>query len=228
MLLPAGKRDASGFASSSIFWGNNVKWFDNKWNVLIDTPEMKPRVIESLNFYKKMSNYIPPGFERADFGELLSYFTTGKVAMSVYCGRLCHHIETNAPQLADKIYVQGFPTPDGKPEDGEGGFVGAGNFGYDHWLLYQGPAVKEAHELLRYLATEAYIDYVNTLPVHYEPVTHKFYNDSRYQNHPLVVKYKQAVQTLYKVRMKGRVDNVALQGPEPPHPLLTSVFSEYA
>jgi multiple sugar transport system substrate-binding protein len=208
LALPIGNGGATSFLSTAVFWGNDVRIFDDKWNVILDAPHMKPRVVESLKTFEQLYATMPPGMVQASWGEALSLFVSEKVGMSSYAGRMIHHIEKYGPQLADKYALIGFPSKDGKKP--------AVTHGYDGWILMKGENQKEAFEFLSWLATERLVKFLHTLALHYQPTQYSIYTNPAWRNHPLLQKHAEALGVMRSFLDPDRawINSIDTDGPE--------------
>jgi multiple sugar transport system substrate-binding protein len=83
---------------------NNATIFDEKGNVNVDTPEMA----ESLDFYKELAKYTPPGAE--SWREAKEMYLSGRVPMVMYSTYIMGDLSQNT-QLAKST---GFAIPEKK------------------------------------------------------------------------------------------------------------------
>jgi multiple sugar transport system substrate-binding protein len=208
LALPIGNGGATSFLSTGVFWGNDVHVFDDKWNVVLDAPAMKPRVVEALRTFEQLYATMPPGMVQASWGEALSLFVSEKVAASSYAGRMIHHIEKYGPKLVDKYALAGFPSKDGKKP--------AVTFGYDGWILMKGEHQKEAFDFLAWLATERLVKFLHTLALHYQPAQYSLYTNPAWRNHPLLERHRDALAVMRSFLDPDRawINSIDTDGPE--------------
>jgi len=192
----------------AFMWADGVKFFDNKWNVILDSPQMKPKVINYLNFFKELYKYMPPGMTQIVWGDHVKLFISERVAMNPYCGRLVDHVETYAPHLGDKIGTFLYPSSDGSKF--------AVGHGYDGWWVVKTKYAEESKKLLHWLVTEKLIEFYATVPIHYQPTRLSIYNDPRWKDLPRVKKYSTIVEMMkgFITRKDIVLDCVDIQGPE--------------
>jgi multiple sugar transport system substrate-binding protein len=205
IALPLNRGGEMSFLSSPIFWGKGVRIFDDQWNFILDSPAMKPKVIDALKYYRDLYPYMPPGMISASWGDALAAFATEKAAMVPYAGRMVHHIEKFAPQLADKYQVIGFPSADGKTP--------ATCFGYDGWFLLKGNNQKEAMAFLEWLSTEKLIGFLHTLSLHYQPTRYSIYKDPKWKEDALLKKHWPAMEAMLEVMNTGIINSIDTDGP---------------
>jgi multiple sugar transport system substrate-binding protein len=189
-------------------WADGVKLFDNKWNVIFDSPQMKPKVVKFLNFFKELYKYMPPGMTQIVWADHVKLVVSERVAMNPYSGRMIEHIDTYAPHLADKVGAFLYPSSDGSRF--------AVGHGYDGWFVVKTKYTEEAMKLLRWLVTDKLIDFYASLPIHYQPTRMSIYNDPRWKALPRVKKYANVVETTknFLTRKDIVIDCVDIQGPE--------------
>jgi multiple sugar transport system substrate-binding protein len=189
-------------------WAEGIQLFDNKWNVIFDSPQMKPKVIRYLNFFKELYQYMPPGMTQLVWADHIKLFITEKVAMSPYSGRLVDHVDRYSPQLEDKVGIFTYPSSDGKRF--------AVGHGYDGWFVVKTKYSEEAKKLLEWLVTEKLIEFYATVPIHYQPTRMSIYNDPRWKSIPSVKKHWDVVQVMksFLTRKDIVLDCVDIQGPE--------------
>jgi multiple sugar transport system substrate-binding protein len=214
--------DVTDWAGTNILWSNGVNIYGKKWEVILDSPQMKPKVVECLEFLKELFPYMPKGVFQAQFGDLLNAFTTGAVGITFYAGRLVHHLERSAPQLTNKFIMAGFPTPDGKKQ--------AVGYGTDGWVvLKEGQNVKDALKFMRWFVKKKLIGFLLTLPLHYQPVQKSIYRNPVWQADPLVKKYPDVITkyTEYLDPTKTIINSIDTQGPDL-SVLPSKVWSAYA
>ena len=196
------------WTDTAFMWAERVKFFDDKWNVILESPEMKPKMIAFLNFFKTLYEYMPPGMTQISWGDYTKLFVSERIAMTTYSGRLVHHVEKFAPHLADKLGLFPYPSSTGKDF--------AINMGYDGWVVTKTDLTEEATKLLKWLATEKLIDFYATLPIHYQPTRMSIYDDPKWKSLPTVKKYWNIVevQKSFLTRKDIIIDAVDLQGPK--------------
>lgn len=207
-VLGIGNGQWVDWLGTGFMWAEGVKFFDDDWNVIFDGPEMKPKVVGYLKFFKELYGYMPPGMTQIVWGDHIKHFISERVAMAPYCGRLVHHVDRYAPHLADKFGAFAYPSSDGSQF--------AIGHGYDGWVIPKTKQAKEAEQLLEWLVTEKIVDFYATLPVHYQPTRLSIYEDPRWKSLPMVQKYWNVVQEMkgFLTRKDIVIDMTDLQGPE--------------
>ncbi|MBB3149614.1 multiple sugar transport system substrate-binding protein [Phyllobacterium trifolii] len=198
----------SSWANTGFLWSNDVRFYDEKWDVILDTPDIKKRTAEALAFIKKTADFSPPGLMSAKLKEVIANFVSGTAAVAPYAGRLMSNIQDNAPELADK-FVLG---PYVRPKGGQGVVTG----GVDVFAIGKTDKVEEAKKLLRWMIKNDKItDFQLTLPLHYQPVQFSSYQNKRWSSNPLVEKYKDklAVMRSFLDEKETKIDGIQYQGP---------------
>ncbi|MCL4534292.1 MAG: sugar ABC transporter substrate-binding protein [Bacteroidetes bacterium] len=208
IVLCMGENGCNSFLWSPMLWSNGVQIFDKDWNVILDSPEIKPKAVEALNFWKELYQYSPPGTEAAGYSEMLSLFATGRVAIAPYAGRLVHYMKDNSPDLLDKFQVIGFPTKDGKQA--------AAGFGYDGFIVPKGPNSKAAKEFLAWFAQNKMAEFESTLAAHLLPTQKSTFNDPKYRDSADAKRFwDSAIQPQYDLVTNSILSSVDTQGPGP-------------
>lgn len=207
ICLPVGSGPAANWLTFGFLWAEGFKLFDDQWRVLIDSPQMKPKLVAYLKFFDELYKTMPPGMAQIGFAENLTLFASEKVAMAAYSGRMIHHLERFAPQLTDKFGMMAYPNSDGSRS--------AVNHGYDGWVVPKGPNSEEGYKFLDWFLTERLIDFYETLILHYQPTRWSVYENARWKAHPLVKKYPQAVDTMKSFLKGAIIGSIDTEGPAP-------------
>lgn len=90
-----GATNASVSYFSTMMWQNCVDYYTPDGELTFDSPE----ALEAVERWAALAEYAPPGFESWSFGDQITAFITGRVAMSMYAGRLGARMPDQAPQL---------------------------------------------------------------------------------------------------------------------------------
>jgi multiple sugar transport system substrate-binding protein len=207
-IFPIASSGATNWGSFPFLWAEKVKLLGNDWSVAIDSPVIKPKVINYLNFFKALYETMPPGIPQAAWAEMMSLFATEKVGISTYSGRLIHHIERFAPALADKYTLAAYPDSMGQNK--------AVNHGYDWWLVMKTKNSDESMKFMKWFIKEKLIDFYGTLILHYQPTRLSIYEDPRWLANPMVKKHKKAIDFMKGLltRKDIIIDAIDLQGPQ--------------
>ncbi len=79
-VFPIASGGAANWLSFAFLWAEKIKLLGNDWSVIIDSPEMKPKMLKYLEFFKALYETMPPGVPQVGFGEMLNLFATEKLA----------------------------------------------------------------------------------------------------------------------------------------------------
>jgi multiple sugar transport system substrate-binding protein len=200
----------TNWANTAFLWAGGVEIYDDQWNVILDSPAIKPKAVRTLEFLNQVSQYTPPGMIDAGYKDLLSNFTSGISAMTSYTGRLIHAIEKRAPKLADKYGTMAYPSPSGGR--------GAVTFANDGLSIAKTENTEATLEFFRwFLQNNKLMEYQLTLPLHYQPPQFSTYENEQWRSHPLVKKHWAAVEVMLSFMNtdKTLVGSIQLQGPDP-------------
>lgn len=187
-LFPIGSNGATNWLAPGFMWAEGVSLFDDKWNVTLDNADMAPRVARYLDFFAELYKTMPSGASQASFGEVLSNFSSDKVAHAAYAGRMIEALERNAPKLATQYGMTPYMDSTGKAK--------AVNHGYDGWVVLKTPNSDESMKFMAWFTENQYINFLHTAPLHFQPPRLDVYDDPRWRAHPLIDKHKDAVKTM--------------------------------
>lgn len=210
ITLPFSSGGHTNWGNTAFLWAAGVKIYDDKWNVILDSPEIKPKAVQVLELLMKITQYTPPGTLEVSLKEMLINFTSGLSAITSYTGRLIHTIEDRAPELADKYAIMSYPAPTGGR--------GTVTFANDGFSIARTENSEEALKFFRwFLKNGKLIDYQLTVPLHYQPPQFSTYKNERWRAHPLVQKHWAAMETMlgFMKTDKTHVGSIQLEGPGP-------------
>ncbi len=208
--MPISSGGHTNWGNTGWLWAAGVKIYDDEWNVILDSPEIKPRVVGTLEFLTKAAQYTPPGLLETSLKDMLINFTSGLSAITTYTGRLIHTIEDRAPELADKYGIMAYPAPDGGPR--------AVTFANDGFSIGNTRNTEATLEFFRwFLKNGKLVDYQLTVAVHYQPPQYSTYKNEKWRSHPLVKKHWSAIEVMldFMNTDKTRVGSIQLEGPGP-------------
>lgn len=97
--LPYGRDDWTATNFYYVLWSLGGMMFDENNDVVFNSPQ----TWKAMEFYKQMFPYSPPGSEAYSYYDSIKAFISGKVAMTVYYGRLISSLVIDAPELKDKV-----------------------------------------------------------------------------------------------------------------------------
>jgi multiple sugar transport system substrate-binding protein len=210
ITLPFSSGGHTNWGNTAFLWAAGVKIYDDQWNVILDSPEIKPKVVRTLEFLVRVTQYTPPGTLETSLKEMLINFTSGLSAITSYTGRLIHTIEDRAPELADKYGIMAYPSPDGGRT--------TVTFANDGFSIGKTDNSDEALKFFRWFLTNGkLIDYQLTVPLHYQPPQFSTYKNERWRAHPLVKKHWAAMEVMLSFMNtdKTHVGSIQLEGPGP-------------
>jgi len=189
IALPIGSGGPASYMSFAFMWAEGVKIFDNNWNIIIDSPEIGPKVVKYLDFFAELYKTMPSGMTQIDFGPPLNLFASEKITHTVYTGRLMTHLETFAPNLTDKYSM--IPYPDSK------GVRKAVSFGYDGWVVLNTKQSEESLKFMNWFAENRYIDFLLTVPLGFQPPRMDVYENTHWRANPMIRKYWWAMEEMW-------------------------------
>ena len=146
-------------------------------------------MIETLNFLKKLTKYMPPGWEGDGYLETFANMYGQKAAMMFQgYGRGASLIEKYAPKdMLSTDYFDVWVKP-----RGPSGTKPAAQVDEEPWMLFKGSKhPKEAIEFLKFFyKDEIYLEYIQTVPIHFFPITKSLRKSKAYQETPMIKKWK--------------------------------------
>ncbi len=101
IALPAGQNIATVNFFSTFLWQNGGDYFTCDGQVAFG----KPQALEAIRRWQALTKYAPPGFTTWGYPEQIDAFLSGRVAMTMYAGRLGVQLQEVHPELANKVSV---------------------------------------------------------------------------------------------------------------------------
>jgi ABC-type glycerol-3-phosphate transport system substrate-binding protein len=151
------------------------------------------QVAETLEFVRELTRYAPKGWEGHGYLETFTNLTGQKAAMMYQgYGRGASLIEKNAPpNMANAEYFDVWVKP-----HGPSGKEPAAQVDEEPWMLFKGSRnPKEAIEFLKFFyQKENYLEYVQTVPIHFFPITKSLRADKDYQATPMIQRWKSWIE----------------------------------
>ena len=147
-----------------------------------------PKMIEVLEFWKELAQYLPPGWEGHGYLDTFANMYGQKAAMMFQgYGRGASLIEQYAPtemQNTDHFDVWMKPK-------GPSGAAPAVQVDEETWMLFEGSQNPEAaKEFLKFFyQDENYIEYIKSVPVHFFPVTKSLRQSDAYAQIDMVKRW---------------------------------------
>jgi multiple sugar transport system substrate-binding protein len=147
------------------------------------------RMIETLEFWRELVKYAPPGWEGHGYLQTFQNLYGQKAAMMFQgYGRGAGMIEKFAPKemANDKTFDVWI-----KPH-GPSGSAPAAQVDEEPWMLFKASKnQKEAIEFLKFFyQDDNYLEYVSTVPIHLFPITKSLRNSAKYQNVEMIQRWK--------------------------------------
>ncbi len=176
LLMPLKADGATNWVTSQVLWANEVRIFDDEWNVILDSDEMLPKVVESLELLDQLHEYMPAGANNASYGETIEAFASGQVGMSFYSGRMLDSMIAQNPEAAENVVAFGFPM-----NSGEGT---AASLGYDGFGVLETEDSEEAKDFIQWFFEERLLDLYATAPYHYLPTQRSVFDSEEWQSLP--------------------------------------------
>ncbi len=147
------------------------------------------QMIETLHFLKALTQYLPPGWEGHGYRETFANMYGQKAAMMYQgYGRGASLIEQYAPkQMANTDYFDVWIKP-----RGPSGSAPAAQVDEEPWMLFKGAKhPKEAIEFLKFFyQDENYLEYIQSVPIHFFPITKSLRKSQAYHQTPMIQKWK--------------------------------------
>jgi multiple sugar transport system substrate-binding protein len=189
IAFPIGSNSATNYMTFPFMWAEGVEIFDDNWNVIIDSPEMAPKVIRYLDFFAELYRTMPSGLTQISFAPMMTMFASKRIGHTAYPGRLITNLEKNAPDITDKWDMM--PYPDSK------GVRKAVNHGYDGWVVLKTKQTEESMKFMEWFTEEKYIDFLHTVPLHFQPPRMDVYENPKWRAHPMIEKYWWAMEQMW-------------------------------
>ncbi len=147
------------------------------------------RMIETLEFWRELVKYAPPGWEGHGYLQTFQNLYGQKAAMMFQgYGRGAGMIEKFAPKemANDKTFDVWI-----KPH-GPSGSAPAAQVDEEPWMLFKASKnQKEAIEFLKFFyQDDNYLEYVSTVPIHLFPITKSLRNSAKYQGVEMIQRWK--------------------------------------
>lgn len=101
IALPAGQNIATVNYFSIFLWQNGGDYFTCDGNVAFGGPQ----ALEAVKRWAALVKFAPPGYTTWGYPEQIDAFLNGRVAMTVYGGRLGVQLYESNPELAQKVTV---------------------------------------------------------------------------------------------------------------------------
>jgi len=146
-------------------------------------------MIQTLNFIKELTKYMPPGWEGHGYLETFANMSGGKAAMMYQgYGRGASLIEKYAPEnMRSTEYFDVWIKP-----HGPSGTKPAAQVDEEPWMLFKGSKYpNEAKEFLKFFyQDENYLEYIQSVPIHFFPITKSLRQSKAYSATPMIKRWK--------------------------------------
>ncbi|HJS76786.1 MAG TPA: extracellular solute-binding protein [Burkholderiales bacterium] len=157
-------------------------------------PQMTSKqMIETLEFIRELTRYAPKGWEGHGYLETFTNLYGQKAAMMYQgYGRGASLIEKGAPkEMANADTFDVWVKP-----HGPSGKEPAAQVDEEPWMLFKGAKnPKEAIAFLKFFyQKENYLEYIQTVPIHFFPITKSLRADRDYQATPMIQRWKSWIE----------------------------------
>jgi multiple sugar transport system substrate-binding protein len=158
--------------------------FDETNRPQFTSPQMK----EVLQLWKDLAEAMPPGWEGHGYRDTFTNMYGGKAAMMLAgYGRGASLIEQYAPEeMRDTDHFDVWIKPRGPSAE-----VTAVQVDEEPWMLFQGSEnPEEAKQFLAFFyEDENYLEYIQSVPIHFFPITRSLRQDEAYQQTPMIQRW---------------------------------------
>ncbi len=163
------------------YWQNGGKVFDKDFNIAFDKPPYRQLMIETFEFYKKLSKYTPPGSVDYAWWESYQAFATGVVAMGNGFYRHLTLTAETSPEFLPYVRVTYHPYKKDKKIRASMADVS----GYAMMKNSDNPEL--AKKLLLFLMRrDRLIEWMHAIPGGPKPSRDSIFNSEEWQDHPLL------------------------------------------
>ena len=147
------------------------------------------KMIETLEFWRDLSQYAPPGWEGHGYLQTFQNLYGQKAAMMLAgYGRGAGMIEKFAPkEMANDKTFDVWVKP-----HGPSGSEPAAQVDEEPWMLFkEAKNTKEAVEFLKFFyQDENYLEYIRTVPIHFFPITKSLRQSEAYKKTEMIERWK--------------------------------------
>jgi len=180
------------------YWTNGGKVFDKDFNIAFDKPPYRQLMIETFEFYKKLSKYTPPGSVDYAWWESINAFSTGVVAMNPYFARQLSVVNENNPELAPYTYVTFHPYPKDKK-------IRCSMADTSGWSIMKNSDNPELVKklILFVFRRDRHIERLHIHPGMSNPCQYSIWQSEEFQDHPFVKRHLADIRILVNSREFG-------------------------
>jgi len=155
-------------------FSNNAYLFDEDGNINFDSPEM----LETVEFYKELVNFAPPGPQ--DHRDGRSLYMADQLAMVVYSSFFMGTLESGAPELIEHTGFAPRMVKESEAVYGQFQSLGVPVTSSDE-------EKEAAQKLIEFMLTgDNYIDYLHMAPAGMLPVRESVANNPDYRDHEIL------------------------------------------
>lgn len=157
---------------------NGGRLFDDKGNPTLT----ESQVIETLEHWKQVKGYLPPGWANAKYNDTLGALSTGKATQIFTFGRTVGFLRQYSPDKANEKTFAVWPK-----QLGPSGKEVVTQYDCEVFMLFKRPKeeVDAAKEFLKFFfKPENYIRYCHSVPLHLLPIDKRIFDNAQYKSHP--------------------------------------------
>ena len=198
-LIPSTALGASHLLMFTMLQKNDAHWFrfdpaKKEYEVALDQGENLARAVETLDFLHE-AHASSPEASNYNWAELMSEYSTGKLANSYYVGaRLLEQVQTNNPELAPVTKAIALP-----PRKTDSYYISVQGF-----HIGEKSNVEGAKNYVRFfLKHPAYIDWLHSVPLHIIPAKRETLRSEAYLKNETIQKRMDVLEFLKSVWGKG-------------------------
>jgi ABC-type glycerol-3-phosphate transport system substrate-binding protein len=200
------------------YYANGGKICDKDFNIVFDKEPYRTYMRETLEFFKKLKPFSPPGSVDYSWNEGQIAFAQGKVAMSPYWMRLLDNVVTHNPAIEPDTRLVHIPLgPHGKMRGAGGGAHGWVVMAQSHYPELGKAFIKD------FMSGENYVDFLLAIPGMYQPSRKSYSQNARWLSHPIIQKHKEDLMIATEA---ARLPNEITLEWTPEDPNLWNVFAE--
>jgi len=206
-VIPLASDGSTNWASFGSLFAEGPLMYDKDWKVVMDVPPHAQKYQRFLDLYAELYKTMPPGMNTVSYAELMSLFVTGKVAHTLYSGRVVEALEARNPALADKYGIFASPDSSGKQK--------ALSYAFDGFIVFKTKQSEETVKFLKWFQDKYYIDWLHSAWMNFQPARLDIYEDPRWKKHPMIQKHWATMMQMksYIESKEVKLASVDLMGP---------------
>jgi len=192
--IPAGKNDYTEILVSILTWQQGKTMWDADMMPTFNTSE----AANSLKFLKELAQYCPPGIVDYSYYEVMDAYSSGRVAMTIYYGRLLQHLRTNAPDLLP--VTKCIPMPYNSEYNIKETYAD-----YDQYVVFKDSKYpEEGKKFIEFITSgDRIADFMLTVPGHILPATKTNAQLEKFWNDEFVKSQEENIKVLFDVPSYG-------------------------